>query len=84
MSFAIQKPRPLQVVGGSRIATIEDHDFLVKIDLKNEGYTTSDEAEMTPIKKQEHRDKILKFLTDPDKGAYIMGTFELSTKRTRN
>jgi ribosomal protein S18 acetylase RimI-like enzyme len=54
-----------------RIATIKDHDFLVEIDLKDEGYTTSDEVEMMPLQKKEHREKILKFLTDPDKGAYI-------------
>jgi hypothetical protein len=49
-----------------------DHEFMVRIDLKNDGYTVSDEVEMTQQEKEEHKKKIESFLTDPDKGAFII------------
>lgn len=54
-----------------RTANITDHEFLVQIDLKNDGYTVSDEIEMTEQEKEEHSKKIERYLTDPDKGALI-------------
>jgi ribosomal protein S18 acetylase RimI-like enzyme len=55
-----------------RKAIITDHEFLVRIDLKNDGYTVSDEVEMTVQEKEEHSKKIERYLTDPDKGAFII------------
>lgn len=55
-----------------RTANITDHEFLVQIDLKNDGYTVSDEVEMTEQEKEEHSKKIERYLTDPDKGAFII------------
>ena len=43
-----------------RIATIKDHDFLVEIDLKDEGYTTSDEVEMMPLQEKRAQRKDIK------------------------
>jgi ribosomal protein S18 acetylase RimI-like enzyme len=57
-----------------RKANTNDHDFLVRTDLLNEGYTTAKAAQMTIMEQEEqaeHSNKILKFLTEPDKGAYI-------------
>ncbi|CAG7644948.1 GNAT family N-acetyltransferase [Paenibacillus allorhizosphaerae] len=55
-----------------RKATITDHPFLVHIDLKNDGYTVSDQAEMTTQQLEAHSNKIERFLTDPSKGAFIV------------
>jgi ribosomal protein S18 acetylase RimI-like enzyme len=55
-----------------RSANISDHEFLTRIDLKDEGYTASTEIEMTAVKKEEHSNKILKYITDHDKGAFII------------
>lgn len=54
-----------------RKARLEDHLFLVKTDLKEEGYT-SDHTEMTDQELAEHKEKILSFLTNENKGAYIV------------
>jgi ribosomal protein S18 acetylase RimI-like enzyme len=54
-----------------RQANINEHKFLVRIDLKNDGYTVSNEVEMTEQEKDEHSHKIKRFLTDKDKGAFI-------------
>jgi ribosomal protein S18 acetylase RimI-like enzyme len=54
-----------------RIANISDHEFLVRIDLKNDGYTV-DEVEMTEQEKEDHSKKIEQYLTEPDKGAFII------------
>jgi ribosomal protein S18 acetylase RimI-like enzyme len=54
-----------------RKAHINDHDFLVRIDLKNDGYTSSNETQWTPDEIKEHLEKILTFLKDRNKGAYI-------------
>ncbi|MUT67447.1 GNAT family N-acetyltransferase [Paenibacillus sp. NEAU-GSW1] len=55
-----------------RRANIIDHEFLVRIDLKNDGYTVSDEVEITEQEREEHSKKIERFLTDSDKGAFII------------
>jgi ribosomal protein S18 acetylase RimI-like enzyme len=49
-----------------------DLDFLVRIDLKDEGYTTSKEVKMTLLELEEHRKKIMSFIDDDDKGALIV------------
>ncbi|QYR22402.1 GNAT family N-acetyltransferase [Paenibacillus sp. sptzw28] len=55
-----------------RKANITDHQFLVRIDSKNDGYTVPDEAEMSEQEKEEHIKKIEGYLTDSNKGAYII------------
>lgn len=55
-----------------RDANISDLEFLVRIDLKNDGYTVSDDVKMTDQEKEEHFKKIELFLTDPNKGAFII------------
>jgi ribosomal protein S18 acetylase RimI-like enzyme len=55
-----------------RNADISDHDFLVRIDWKNDGYTVSDDVAMSEQDKEEHRAKIKRFLVDPDRGAFIV------------
>jgi ribosomal protein S18 acetylase RimI-like enzyme len=54
-----------------RRANINDHEFLARIDLKTDGYTTSDIMKMTEHQKEEHSKKIRNFLTDQDKGAFV-------------
>jgi ribosomal protein S18 acetylase RimI-like enzyme len=49
-----------------------DHDFLVLIDLKNDGYTLSDKVDMTEQYKVEHSKKIEGYLVDSDKGAFVI------------
>ena len=46
-----------------RKATSNDHEFLVRIDLKDEGYTVTDKVEMTDEEIIEHRNKIMSFIT---------------------
>ncbi|MDQ0878849.1 hypothetical protein QFZ77_007508 [Paenibacillus sp. V4I3] len=63
--------------GGERIlnirkSNITDHEFLVSIDLKNDGYTLSDVIDMTEQNKEEHSKKIEGYLTDSDKGAFVI------------
>jgi hypothetical protein len=60
--------------------SISDHEFLVRIDLKNDGYTVSDEVDMSEQEKEEHSKKIGRFLTDADKGVFII---EDSVHRTQ-
>ncbi|MWC29183.1 GNAT family N-acetyltransferase [Paenibacillus sp. MMS18-CY102] len=55
-----------------RNADRSDHAFLVQIDLKNDGYTVSNEVEMTKHEREKHSAKIGLFLTDPNKGAFII------------
>jgi ribosomal protein S18 acetylase RimI-like enzyme len=50
-----------------RRATIADHKFLVHIDLKDEGISSIIQHE-----EKEHSEKILKYLTDQAKGAFII------------
>ncbi|TCZ79326.1 GNAT family N-acetyltransferase [Paenibacillus albiflavus] len=53
-----------------RRAEATDLDFLIQIDLKDEGVTTSD-ISMTEEDLKEHSSKILKFVTEQDRGAFI-------------
>ena len=55
-----------------RKANITDHEFLVLIDLKNDGYTFSDVVDMTEQDKEEHSKKIEGYLTDSDKGTFVI------------
>ncbi|WP_127530499.1 GNAT family N-acetyltransferase [Paenibacillus kobensis] len=55
-----------------RKAVWTDHEFLVRVDLKNEGYTVSSDDEMTEQELVDHSNKIKPFLTDSDKGAFII------------
>lgn len=55
-----------------RNATIADLEFLIRIDLKNDGYTVSEKGELLEQEKKEHNTKIERFLIDPDKGAFII------------
>ncbi len=55
-----------------RNANMSDYKFLVHIDLKNDGYTVTNQAEMTERENEEHNKKIQRYLTDPDKGAFII------------
>jgi ribosomal protein S18 acetylase RimI-like enzyme len=49
-----------------------DLEFLIRIDLKNDGYTSGpDDVELTEQQQEEHRQKIQKYVTDPNKGAFI-------------
>lgn len=63
-----------------RKAGITDLDFMIKIDLKDEGVTTSDIL-MTEEELKEHSSKILKFVTEQDRGAFIFED-EKTGKRT--
>lgn len=54
-----------------RRANTEDLDFLAIIDLKDEGISVPIYSNMTLSKKEEHREKILKFLFENDKGAFV-------------
>jgi len=53
-----------------RKARIEDLDFMVQIDLKDEGVTTSNNS-MTIEELVNHSEKIKKFVVDEDRGAFI-------------
>ncbi|MEK3913275.1 GNAT family N-acetyltransferase [Paenibacillus sp. FSL H7-0331] len=45
---------------------------MIRIDLKNDGYTSGpDDVELTEQQQEEHRQKIQKYVTDPNKGAFI-------------
>jgi ribosomal protein S18 acetylase RimI-like enzyme len=55
-----------------RNANRTDLEFLIRIDLKNVGYTVSNEIEMTDSEKEEHSKKIERFLTEPDKGVFLI------------
>jgi ribosomal protein S18 acetylase RimI-like enzyme len=61
-----------------RQANINDHKFLVQVDLKNDGYTVSNEVKMTEQEKNEHRNKVMSFLIDKDKGAFIVEDTKLN------
>ena len=53
------------------IGILGDLDFLVEVDLQNEGYTVLDNIQITPSELQQHRNKIASFLTHEDKGVFI-------------
>jgi ribosomal protein S18 acetylase RimI-like enzyme len=55
-----------------RNATLADLEFLVRIDLKNDGYTVSNNVDLSKQEKEEHITKIEQFLIKPDKGAFII------------
>ncbi|MDQ0878821.1 hypothetical protein QFZ77_007480 [Paenibacillus sp. V4I3] len=61
-----------------RKANINDHEFLVLIDLKNDGYSLSDVVSMTEQDKEEHSKKIAGYLTDSDKGAFVIEDLALN------
>ncbi|RKN82249.1 GNAT family N-acetyltransferase [Paenibacillus ginsengarvi] len=50
----------------------DDHEFLVRIDLKNDGYTESAVMEMSEAEKREHENKIMSFLVDEERGGYVI------------
>ena len=50
---------------------MNDLDFLVQIDREDEGITPTEEFQKSKENVEEHRQKILKFLTDPDKGGFV-------------
>jgi ribosomal protein S18 acetylase RimI-like enzyme len=54
-----------------RQADRSDLDFLVHIDLKDEGVTSTTETLMTKDDLRLHREKIMKFVTGKDRGAFI-------------
>ena len=53
-----------------RRATACDLDFLIRIDLEDEGYTPAGDEK--PIDLAQHRAKIEEFVRDPDKAAWIV------------
>ena len=61
-----------------REATKNDHEFLVRIDLKDEGITVTDKVEMTIEEIVEHSNKIKSFITDEDKGVFVIEDNELN------
>ena len=54
-----------------REAATADLDFIVAVDLEDEGVTFSHMAEANPEELAEHRDKIAGFLSDDDKAAWV-------------
>lgn len=55
-----------------RRAHADDIDFLVKIDLEDEGITKETDHTMSPQERQEHREKIMTFVNDKERGALIV------------
>lgn len=62
-----------------RKAVKTDLDFMIQIDLKDEGITTSDSI-LTEEELKDHSNKILKYVTEEDRGAFIFED-EKSKKR---
>lgn len=54
-----------------REATSTDLNFIVEVDLKDEGVTFPHMAEATPEEFAEHRSKIAAFLSDSDKATWV-------------
>ncbi|WP_171651469.1 GNAT family N-acetyltransferase [Paenibacillus foliorum] len=54
-----------------RKADITDLNFLVQIDLKDEGITSNGETQMTEADLELHREKIMRFVMEKDRGAFI-------------
>lgn len=54
-----------------RKAAAPDLDFLVEVDLEDEGVTVSHMAEAVPEQLAEHREKIAAFISDGDKAAWV-------------
>ena len=55
-----------------REATPSDLSYLVWADLQDEGYTHSDTAELTESERLKHTEKIRFFVTQRDKGAWVL------------
>ncbi|MDF2725158.1 MAG: Acetyltransferase family [Paenibacillus sp.] len=55
-----------------RTADVNDLDFLIQIDLQDEGITFPPNANKSEEELQRHRDKMRTFVTDPDRGAFIV------------
>jgi ribosomal protein S18 acetylase RimI-like enzyme len=53
-----------------RKAEMSDLDFMIQIDLEDEGVTTSD-SNLSEEELKEHSNKILKFVTEEERGAFI-------------
>jgi ribosomal protein S18 acetylase RimI-like enzyme len=54
-----------------RKADISDLDFLIQIDLKDEGLTLTAETQMMNADLRLHREKIMKFVINDERGAFI-------------
>jgi ribosomal protein S18 acetylase RimI-like enzyme len=54
-----------------RQADMTDIDLLVQIDLNDEGVTSTTEAHMTEDELRQHREKIMRFVTEKHRGALI-------------
>ena len=54
-----------------REAASTDLNFIVEVDLKDEGVTLPHMAEATPEEVSEHRSKIAAFISDSDKAAWV-------------
>ena len=61
-----------------REALPSDLDFIVEVDLKDEGVTFSHMAEATPEELADHRGKIAGFLSDSDKATWVYEDTETS------
>ena len=54
-----------------RQATLTDLDFLVEVDREDEGCSSTGMGEWGPEEIAQHRDKIIAFITDRDKAAWV-------------
>jgi ribosomal protein S18 acetylase RimI-like enzyme len=54
-----------------RKATLADLDFLIEVDLQDEGCESTYMDSWGPEERAEHRDKIAAFVSDPDKAAWV-------------
>lgn len=50
---------------------MSDLEFMIRVDLESEGTTTTNAANKTPEELEEHRNTIVSFLQNRDKGAFI-------------
>ena len=62
----------------TRRGILDDLDFLVAVDLLNEGYTTSGDMPQNADEASAHRNKIAAFLTDEDRGVFIIDNLRQS------
>lgn len=63
-----------------RRAVINDLDFMAYIDLKVDGITSPTEINLTSEEEVDHRNKIMKFIIDNDKGSFILEDNDNSQK----
>ncbi|UVI33120.1 GNAT family N-acetyltransferase [Paenibacillus spongiae] len=54
-----------------RQADLSDLNLLIQVDLKDEGITSTTAAELSEEDLFDHRTKIMKFITDKDRGVFI-------------